>query len=537
LQPDAGHVVVSEGDAPQPRTLDRLDLISVAAIIAVLSAVYSWRMLHGMGFYGDAIKFQFIGPTAGVGHETGNPIYLVLIWLASRVPIGDVGTRVNATSAVVAIVACVLLFFALRELAVRRSIAVAFSIGLGVVPAVALYAVVAEVHTLHLTLTVAILLTLLMWERRRSDRYLYVLVALVAVSLGNHVTTVLLIPGILVFLWKVDWKKAFTVKTAAAAVVGVIGAALSYYYLVWRAADPSTFYLELMPRSFTDLVDMWLGGRYRGTTMFDVDFAALVTELGPYVLALFAVSFAVLILPIGVGFRAMRKTSIRATLVLWTVFTSLFVVAIGGGVGWIDPYLIPLMMIVIVFASVGAERLASRHAPSQFVMLGLLVTTVVLIAAPFTAVFAWTDWSEEAIYQEDVRMWMTMLPSDSVLALEYRDAMAVWYMMAIEHVETDVEVLHIDGYDIDSDWYLVLDDYLGGDPGYAWQLRQPINPGQDVFAPSDRWMCELVGAGFGLTPYRQHMYRVVTPRGALPLEERWTMDMESTCAALASESD
>jgi hypothetical protein len=491
-------------------------------------------MLHGMAFTGDAIKFQFVGPTAGTGHETGNPVYLMLIWPLSKIPIGDIGTRVNAASALFMVLACAIFFLILRELHVRHTIAAAFSIGLGLVPGVLLYAVVAEVHSLHLAFVTAILLALALWEKYRTDRYLYLLVVFVALSLGNHLTTILLVPGILAFLWMVDRENAFTARTAAAAAAGVAGAMSLYFYLVWRAADASVFYLEITPDSFGDLVDIWLGGRYRGV-FFNVDPTHLVTVLVPYVFALLAVSFAALAPLIVVGFKHLTGTAIRITLTWWAVFTLLLVFLIGNGgvgVGWVEPYLIPVAMLLAVFAAVGAEQIALRHVRSKIVESVVLAGLVFLMAAPFVPVLGWADRSEETVYQEEVRSWLRELPGDAVLASSYQEAMAAWYMMAIEHIETDVEVLHIDGYDIDADWFTVLDDYLLGQPGYTWQLRQIVEAGKDVYAPTDSWMCVLVEEGFALTPYRPGIYRVVAERGAHSFADRATQDMRDICARL-----
>lgn len=147
----------------------RRDVLGVTSVAIVLSSVYLWRLLPNLGFAGDTIKFQFVGPTAGTVHETGYPVYLMLIWLTSHVPIGEIAVRVNATSSFFAVVACVLVYFVLRRMSVRVSVAAAFAIGLGLIPVVLLYAVVAEVYTVHLALMMAMLFVLLAWQDRRTD--------------------------------------------------------------------------------------------------------------------------------------------------------------------------------------------------------------------------------------------------------------------------------------------------------------------------------------------------------------------------------
>ena len=520
--------------AERERSATKLrDEVGAAAVVAVaLTGVYALRLLHGMGFVGDSIKWQFVVPTAGVGHEPGNPVYLMFGWLIAQVPIGDVGTRVNTASTIPMIVACVLFYFALRELSVRRSIAVAFSIGLGVTPVAVLYAVVAEVHALHLAFVAAILLVLLRWQKNRSDRYLYLLIGLVALSFGNHLNTMLLVPGILVFLWKVDRKRAFSARMAVAAGVGASASVALYYYLIWRAGDASAFYLELMPRSFGDLVDMWTGGRYRNETIFDATLQDTWSVLLPYFTLMIAASFAALIPLIVVGYRRAQGTAFRPALTLWAAGTAVFIFGIGSRPVWMDPYLLPLMLVLAFMAAYGAEGLAQREVLSRMVGGLVLVAVVVLMAVPHPVFLARTDWSQDYARQQDVRSWLTDLPDRSVIAARYQAAMASWYMISIERVPTDVEVLHLDALDLDIDVFSILDDYLEGNPGYTWQLRREIEPGRAVFAPTDPWMCELVGAGFGLEPYADGMYRVVARRGALPPAERLTFGMSETCSNL-----
>ncbi len=96
----------------------------------------------------------------------------MLVWLLTRIPVFDIGRRVNAISSLATLVAAVILFFTLRQLAFRRSVAVAFSIGFGVSPVVLRYSVVAEVHTLHAALVSGFLLTLVLWRKERKERYL-----------------------------------------------------------------------------------------------------------------------------------------------------------------------------------------------------------------------------------------------------------------------------------------------------------------------------------------------------------------------------
>ena len=96
----------------------------------------------------DTDKYHAIVPALGIPHHPGYPIYMLLGWLFTLLPIGTIAGRVNLLSAVAGGVAIALACALMRRLGVRRIIAgaVALSFGFGLV--FWKNAVVAEVYTL-----------------------------------------------------------------------------------------------------------------------------------------------------------------------------------------------------------------------------------------------------------------------------------------------------------------------------------------------------------------------------------------------------
>ena len=71
---------------------------------------------------------------------------------------------------------------------------------------------------------------------------------------------------------------------------------------------------------------------------------------------------------------------------------------------------------------------------------------------------------------------------------------------------------------------------------YAWQLqpgktlrhvsRAMLTPGRPVFAPGERWACDLAGAGFEIEPYTEHLFRVLPPAtGTSPPDQAQRCDV------------
>ncbi len=151
-------------------------------------------------FYGlDSAELATAVATRGIVRATGYPLYLLVgqAWLALLPPIGDVGFRLNLLSAVAAALA---IFFSdriLRRLGASLWPRVGALGLLACTPAFWSMAIVAEVYTLHVALMAATLLLLMRWAEAPTFARLLAPALLAGLSLGNHASTILLLPGYL----------------------------------------------------------------------------------------------------------------------------------------------------------------------------------------------------------------------------------------------------------------------------------------------------------------------------------------------------
>ncbi len=168
-----------------------------------------------VALFDDSLEFQLVGPTFGIAHPTGYPLYILLSGLWSRIlfPIGNWAWRVNLFSAVTAAGTLALIYYAVTLLIYgahpRRvrfspgSLAAVLGFGLG--PIWWSQATIAEVYSLHglltsLILTVAIHLLQVDRDSPRVGRMVILLWALLGLGMTHHRTTVLLIPPLIVVL-------------------------------------------------------------------------------------------------------------------------------------------------------------------------------------------------------------------------------------------------------------------------------------------------------------------------------------------------
>ena len=150
--------------------------------------------------FDDSLEFQLVLPTLGIAHPTGYPLYTVLGWLFTQlIPVGDAAWRANLFSAAAA-AACVGCLFQLARLAVgARLPALLAAVLFGLTPLWWSQANLAEVYALH-----GLFVVLLWWVAFSPGIRLEWLALLVGLSLAHHRLTLLLLPGLL--LW-VYWRE------------------------------------------------------------------------------------------------------------------------------------------------------------------------------------------------------------------------------------------------------------------------------------------------------------------------------------------
>ena len=238
---------------------DRPLLIVASAVAAIVTFVLvRGTLMPGLGYW-DTGEAQTVPPILGTFHPTGFPTYAVLGWLASIVlqPFGDAAFRMNLFNALLASGAAALTVVLVHQLTGRTILGLAAGIALGAIPVVWRVATHADAHMLHLLLTVLLFVVLLEWARRsrihdqRRDRWLVAAAVVYGLSLGNHTLTLLLAPGIGLFVLVVE-PRVFTRGRLLLATGGALVATTVLVYLelplragLFRAplayADPSTW--------------------------------------------------------------------------------------------------------------------------------------------------------------------------------------------------------------------------------------------------------------------------------------------------------
>ncbi len=155
--------------------------------------------------YDDSLEFQLVGPTFGIAHPTGYPLYTLLsgLWARLLFPFGNWAWRMNLFSALAGAVTVALLFSLTRRLTRYNSMAaLAAAAAFALSPLWWQQATLAEVYTLHALFVVAILYTSIRIADNSATvvHRLPILLILIGVALTHHRTTLLLVPGVALYL-------------------------------------------------------------------------------------------------------------------------------------------------------------------------------------------------------------------------------------------------------------------------------------------------------------------------------------------------
>ncbi len=222
-------------------------------LICSLSLIYLRTMAPGLSWANDGADGGDLitaSVTNGIAHPTGYPFYLILAKIFQTLPFDSLAYRTNLMSGFFAVLTSFLVYIFVVRVCVSEhkylaGMLAGFSMGLA--PLFWSQAVITEVYTLHIFMMAVILNISVLGHTNNSvenrvwlDRMIGIVYGLGA---GNHITTVLIIPGALAIscIQFDDALQKYVVKWASLArQVLWMTAGLSVYILlpIRAIADP-----------------------------------------------------------------------------------------------------------------------------------------------------------------------------------------------------------------------------------------------------------------------------------------------------------
>jgi hypothetical protein len=179
-----------------------LFVVCLTCYCLTLAPSITWQ--HDGVDSGDLVAAAY---TSGIAHPPGYPLFLVLARLFTLLPLGGVAYRVNLMSAVFAAATATTIYFTALLIQPEETdwgskliIAATSALALGLSHTLWSQAIIAEVYALNAFLVAAMLLLATLFRSTGDRRLAWLLGLVLGLSLSNHLSAVLFVPGMLILL-------------------------------------------------------------------------------------------------------------------------------------------------------------------------------------------------------------------------------------------------------------------------------------------------------------------------------------------------
>jgi len=452
----------------------RLGGVLAPAVVGLLSfAVYLQTLLPSVG-WGDVARFQYVASVWGIPHRFGYPLYIALSRLFGYLPVGDLAYRVNLMSAFFAALAAVLVYFIVKRLVDDWVAAVSAGFSFAFSRALWAQAVVAEVYTLNAFLIGAVVLVLLAWHQTRKIGLLYLGIGLYALSFGNHMTVVTLIPAVVYIVLVTDYRVLLDPKKVAIMAGLVLLGAVQYLYVIIRAGQQPLLN-ELGPFSWRGWIHWMTRNRFPGQ-FFGFGLAAQMDRLRIYLELLTEQFFRWGYILAWIGAWERLKADIKSFVFLALVALGIYLFGMNYGGATFTIYLIPSYLIFAIFLGSGLSAVRSWLAGllrgrspwlTQPLVVALAALILVMPFYPLVQNWSTVDESENTYYKDMAWRFVYHVEPDFVLVDSeplYDDLEAILYVAWVEKGWSSARRITPGG----------IDTWLGVQPVYAWYGDEDI---------------------------------------------------------------
>lgn len=434
--------------------LVRLDWLAAAAFF--LPMLLYWLTLAPTIYNLDSAEFTTAVASNGIIRATGYPLYLLLGKVWSWLPLShDMGYRMNLFSAFLGALTLLQGEYILRRLKVEPWLRLGALGLLATAPYFWAMSLIAEVYTLHTALMAGILLALLRWSAAPTPLRLALPIFLMTLSLGNHMATVLLVPGA---IWYVLTSQPAQLKEwrvwAAGGTAVLLGLTVFLILPLRYASQPLFNYAgeydasgTFHPVNLQTVSGLWwlITGQSFAGQMFGYQLSDVWPQLADYGRQLWTAFLAVGIGPGLWGLGALTRRNWRLGGMLLLMFLANAIFYINYRVIDKNTMFLPTYFIWAIWLGVGYQQLtdwlrsqtASTAVPRRihYLAVGAVCLAVIL---NWGLVDLSNDWSTREIAE-------TILQEvePNALVLGWWDTVpAVQYLQMVEGQRPDVQTIN-----------------------------------------------------------------------------------------------
>jgi len=464
------------------------------SLLAFLAPLFLYLATMAPTLYNlDSAEFTTAAYSGGLVRATGYPLYLLIGRLWSRLPIGDVGFRMNLLSGVCGALTITLAYRVLRRLGVGGWAAFG---ALGLLTCSRYFwglSLIAEVYTPHTALMAGILLLLLRFEEAPTPRRLAATTLLFGLSSGHHMATVLMAPACVWFVLKTGGRECLRPRFLLPAGFALLAGMSVYAYLPWvYLRDPAFNYAGhygadglFRAVDLTTASGLWwlVSGQTFSGQMMAYGGSGAISQVGHLGAELWRAFVAVGIGPGLLGMAVLWRTRQPVSGLLLLIFLVHSGFYINYAVGDKDTMFLPSYLIWALWLGVGYEWLlqwVGKHRAPRYlsspatarVLLCVLMTSVVLLSLLLNGPLV--DQSGDHSTRRRAETILAVMEPGGLLIGWWNTVPAVEYLQLVEGRDEDVRAINRFLIDL-PDLRALVQSRLGRQPIY---LDEP--PGVDL---------------------------------------------------------
>ena len=437
----------------------------------------------------DFAEFQYLPARLGLPHPNGFPLYMLLGWLWSRLPLGSLALRMNLFSAVAAALASALFAWLLQALGARAAAAAAGGLLFAFQPFFWLYATAAERFGLAGLLLCPSLLVALQLAQTGSTRAGAWCGLLVGLGLSTHPFFALWAPCLLAYL-ALSCARRRRWQPVLAAVTLLWLAVLSLYaYVPWRWQALAKYPLTLgrSEAIWRGLAFVWyspeldwtavrsyiagLGGYAAG---FGWPALQALCEQWPFFAATWLAQWPLALLPLALvgSARLVRRWPLFFLCTLALAVLDLLATAYIRQ-GKVEGYLLPAFTVFSLWVGLGVDWLLLQAERLQLDRLASLCLLGVVLAL---AAVRW-EWVPAKRGGDPGAWWREVLSypveEGAAFLAHWGDLTPMWYLQQAEGLRPDVLGLFPPDEGLAEEWLAQGRPlYLAG-PLHGWAPALP----------------------------------------------------------------
>ncbi len=422
--------------------------IPIVLFIGTLS-VYVSNLCHSLWLM-DSGEFVFHASVLGIPHPTGYPLYIQLGKFMILLPGLDAPLAMNLFSAVMASLTVAFLYRVIymleRETLASATAALLFAFSF----TFWWQAEIAEVYTLH-TFFLVWMIYLLFRVRETGDLRAFLLLSFVlGLSFTHHMSTLLIVPAILYFVWVYRRSDVLSLRIIVPAFILFLVGLSVYLFIPMRAGLPPPFnYPKLHGVDAGELTGLfWLvTGRIVKADMFQYGMAELDKPI-TYYLVVMARDFIYVGIPIGIyGGMVQYKRDLRIFVTFLLAFLAYVVFFVNYGV--VDQYVffIPSFLIWSVWIGAGLSDLSRKVFSLRetgwkgITLIGSLSASMVLLVAfSLSTDYRQHDFTNQREPDEFTRRILDHVEDDALITSIYEATPLLWYHHYVSGMKPSVEI-------------------------------------------------------------------------------------------------